>query len=115
MRAGETVLGPFRQFHTDPTIFGPGALGFDPTRFLANKSLHHTKGYYPFGGGNTYCPGRFFARSEIYIFVATALDRLDLEVAPGQTLPEVDLQVPSSSAMPTTKDVLVKIRPRGKG
>ncbi|KAL9120562.1 MAG: hypothetical protein Q9187_002880, partial [Circinaria calcarea] len=106
VHAGETVLGPFRQFHMDPSIFGPGVLEFDPTRFLANKGLQHAKGYHPFGGGNTYCPGRFFARSEIYIFVATALDRLNLEVAPGQTPPEVDLKVPSSSAMPTTKDVL---------
>ena len=112
VRAGETVLGPFRQFHMDPEIFGPGSSDFDPDRFLVNKSLNHVKGYHPFGGGNTYCPGRFFARSEIYIFVATALDRLDFEVASGQTLPKVDLEVPSSSAMPSIQDVLVQIRPQ---
>lgn len=81
-------------------------------RFLAKKTLHHTKGYHPFGGGNTYCPGRFFARSEIYIFIATTLNRLDLQLAPGERLPNVDLDIPSSSAMPATKDLLVTIRPR---
>ena len=114
VRKGELVLGPFRQFHMDSGIFGPGASSFDSNRFLDNQSLQHTKGYHPFGGGNTYCPGRFFARSEIYIFVATALDRLDLEVAPGQTIPEVDLEIPSSSAMPATRDVLINIKPRSK-
>lgn len=69
----ETVLGPFRQFHLNSDIFGQDVTGFDPNRFLANKNLSHVRGYYPFGGGNTYCPGRFFARSEIYTFVATAL------------------------------------------
>ena len=108
---GETLLGPFRQFHTDPDIFGSEANNFDSSRFL-NKTLHHTKGYHPFGGGNTYCPGRFFARSEIYIFVATVLSQLDLHIAPGETLPHVDLEIPSSSAMPATKDLLVTVGPR---
>ena len=109
---GETLLGPFRQFHTDRDIFGSDAHGFDPSRFLHDKTLHHTKGYHPFGGGNTYCPGRFFARSEIYIFVAAVLNRLDIRMAIGETLPDVDLEIPSSSAMPATKDLLVMIRPR---
>lgn len=109
---GETLLGPFRQFHTDSDIFGSEASSFDSGRFLAKKNLHHTRGYHPFGGGNTYCPGRFFARSEIYIFIATALNRLDLQLAPGERLPNVDLEIPSSSAMPATKDLLVTIKPR---
>ncbi|KAL8902779.1 MAG: hypothetical protein Q9207_004387 [Kuettlingeria erythrocarpa] len=112
VHAGQTILGPFRQFHMDSDIFGPEAMGFDASRFLETKSLQHTKGYHPFGGGNTYCPGRFFARSEIYIFVATTLHRLDIELASGQKLPSVDLDVPSSSAMPAVEDVLVVLRSR---
>ena len=108
---GDTVLGPFRQFHLDPEIFGVGAAGFDARRFLENKSLKHAKGYSPFGGGNTLCPGRFFARSEIYILVATVLQRLEISIVPGQQMPQVDLEVPSSSAMPATRDVEVRIRP----
>ncbi|KAL8642537.1 MAG: hypothetical protein Q9226_008500 [Calogaya cf. arnoldii] len=115
IHAGQTILGPFRQFHLDPNIFGPQALGFDASRFLEAKSLQHTKGYHPFGGGNTYCPGRFFARSEIYIFIATSLHRLDIELAEGQKLPAVDLDVPSSSAMPAVEDVLIKLKPRTNG
>jgi cytochrome P450 len=108
----ETIIGPFRQFHLNAEIFGPNITAFDPNRFLANKGLNHVRGYYPFGGGNTYCPGRFFARSEIYIFVATALKRFDMEILEGQELPKVDLEVPSSSAMPAMGDCLVKLRPR---
>lgn len=98
----------------DPNIFGSETNNFDSSRFFNNDdTLHHRKDYHPFGGGNTYCPGRYFARSEIYIFVATALNRLDLRMAPGETLPDVDLEIPSSSAMPATKDLLLGICPKG--
>ncbi|KAL8738945.1 MAG: hypothetical protein Q9181_000328 [Wetmoreana brouardii] len=112
VRVGETVLGPFRQFHTDSNLFGLEASKFDSSRFLHYKNLHHAKGYQPFGGGNTYCPGRFFARSEVYIFVATALKKLDFQIKPGQKFPEVDLKIPSSSAMPAKEDILVTLKPR---
>ncbi|KAL8769419.1 MAG: hypothetical protein Q9209_004647 [Squamulea sp. 1 TL-2023] len=112
VHAGQTILGPFRQFHLDADIFGSQASGFDANRFLESKNLQQTRGYHPFGGGNTYCPGRFFAKSEIYIFVATTLNRFDAEMAAGQKFPSVDLDVPSSSAMPAIEDFLVELKPR---
>ncbi|KAL9039558.1 MAG: hypothetical protein Q9180_002458 [Flavoplaca navasiana] len=115
IHAGQTILGPFRQFHLNSNIFGSQASGFDASRFLKTKDLQNTKGYHPFGGGNTYCPGRFFARSEIYIFVATSLHRLYIERVEGQEFPAVDLAVPSSSAMPAAKDMLVKVKSRKSG
>jgi cytochrome P450 len=108
----ETIIGLCRQIHLNVDIFGPNITAFDPNRFVANKRLNHVRGYYPFGGGNLYCPGRFFARSKIYIFVATVLKRFDMEILESQELPNVDLEVPSSSAMPAMSDCLVKLRPR---
>ena len=112
IHAGDTLLGPFRQFHLDANIFGSDAREFDAGRFFTDENLQHRKGYHPFGGGNTYCPGRFFARAEIFVFVAVVLERFDVSVAPGQSLPEVDLKIPSSTAMTAKNDLLLIIRPR---
>ena len=67
IRKGDTILGPFRQFHLNRGIFGSDAQTFNPRRFLENRALPRTKGYAPFGGGHTYCPGRLFAQREIYM------------------------------------------------
>jgi cytochrome P450 len=112
IRTGDTIMGPFRQFQTNPEIFGSDAHAFNPGRFLANQNLHRAKGYHPFGGGVTYCPGRFFARSEVYQFVAMTLYRFELEVGPDETVPAVDLKTPSPAAMKPTRDILVRLRPR---
>lgn len=33
--------------------------------------------------GTAYCPGRFLAKREVYMFVATVLFRFDIKLAPG--------------------------------
>lgn len=116
VHVGDTVMAAFRQFHLNPGIFGQDAATFSPQRFLDNKSLPRTKGYAPFGGGHTYCPGRLFAQREIYLFIATTLWRYDLSLAPqdgGKSgVPAVDENTPSAAAMGPAADVLVHIRPR---
>jgi len=115
IHSGDMVIAPFRQFHLNGSIFGADAPTFSPRRFLENKALPRTKGYAPFGGGHTYCPGRLFAQREIYLFVAVTLWRLELGLVPrdgGQRVPEVDINVPSAAAMGPAEDVLVQVRPR---
>ncbi|MCJ1268396.1 hypothetical protein MMC22_008284 [Lobaria immixta] len=53
---------------------------FKLIRFLgvANAGLAKGKSYRPFGGGSTYCPGRFGAKQEVFMFVATVLARFDI-------------------------------------
>ena len=116
---GDQVMGPFRQFHLNSTTFGGDALEFDPERFLVNKGLSRAKGYAPFGGGSTYCPGRFFARREIYMFIALTLFRFDLSLVlkagsktQEENIPKVDLQTPSPAATRPLGDVVVKMKPR---
>ncbi|KAK4203384.1 cytochrome P450 [Triangularia verruculosa] len=115
IRVGDQIVAPFRQFHLNREIFGADAGSFRPERFLENKGLHRAKGYSPFGGGYTYCPGRLFAQREIYLFVAETLRRFDLELVPrpgGPRMPQVDERIPSPAAMGPDEDVLVRLTPR---
>ncbi|KAK0721228.1 cytochrome P450 [Apiosordaria backusii] len=115
IHVGDQVVAPFRQFHLNRDIFGADARSFRPGRFLENKGLHRAKGYSPFGGGYTYCPGRLFAQREIYLFVAETLRKFDLELVPrpgGPRMPQVDERIPSPAAMGPDEDVLVRLSPR---
>lgn len=115
IRVGDQLVAPFRQFHLNRDIFGADAPNFSPERFLENKALPRTKGYAPFGGGHTYCPGRLFAQREIYMFVAETLRKFDVTLVPrvgGQRMPQVDKDTPSAAAMAPDEDVFVQLQPR---
>ncbi|KAI9783034.1 MAG: hypothetical protein M1816_001611 [Peltula sp. TS41687] len=117
IHSGDTVLGPFRQFHLNTGIFGENACAFDSGRFLKNRNLQRTRGYAPFGGGHTYCPGRLFAQREVYLLIAMTLYRFDLALEPqqgtgGLRVPAVDIDRPSAAAMGPATDLLVGVKPR---
>ncbi|MCJ1479176.1 hypothetical protein MMC13_007860 [Lambiella insularis] len=92
---GGDVLIMHRALHSNEHVWGADAAAFDPERFLKNKTLGSHASYRPFGGGSTYCPGRVIARQEVFIFVALALQRLDMELVPGQSFPRLDDTQPS--------------------
>lgn len=104
-------MSPFRQFHLNRELFGADATDFHPERFLKDKKLANQKGYHPFGGGNTYCPGRFLAKQEIYTLVALMLDRFEIDVEEG-SLPTVNEAEPSLGAMRPIGDIRVKVSER---
>ena len=79
---GKTVLIPYRQLHLDEEVFGEDALHFRPERYLRDKDLAKNPSFKPFGGGATYCPGRFFAQREIYTFTAMLLNRFEVSLRP---------------------------------
>lgn len=109
---GDQLVAPFRQFHTNCDIFGSDARTFRPERFLENKGLSRKKGYAPFGGGYTYCPGRLFAQREIYLFVAVTLWEFDMSLVPregGPRMPQVDQNTPSPAAIGPDEDVAVRL------
>ena len=115
IRTGDQLVAPFRLFHLNPDIFGADAPNFSPERFLENKALPRTKGYAPFGGGHTYCPGRLFAHRESYMFVAETLWKFDLTLVPragGKRMPRVDQDNTTAAALTPDEDVLVQLRPR---
>ena len=109
---GDRILTPFRQFQMDTSIFGANARNFIPDRFLKSKNLHRAKGYHPFGGGTTYCPGRFFAQQEIYMLVAFVFHRFELSIAGACVVPKLDVNTPVPAAMRPMSDMNIRLAPR---
>ena len=81
LQRGARVLIPYRQLHMNRDIFGDDADQFNPDRFLLNKDLSRNPSFRPFGGGKTYCPGRYLAEREVLTFVALAVTRFDIDLA----------------------------------
>lgn len=120
VRAGDQLCLYPRRTHVDPEIYAdPHVFQFD--RFLSEggPKRFHKQGrrvplhLLPFGGGQSMCPGRSFARNEVKIVVATLLSCFDVELCsaevPGPVLSRVGLGVP-----PPVKDVPLRIRRRAR-
>ncbi|MCJ1465351.1 hypothetical protein MMC07_003969 [Pseudocyphellaria aurata] len=90
LQSGANVVIPYRQLHRNEEVFGANADQFEPRRFLNNKELRRSPSFKPFGGGTTYCPGRFLARNEVMAFLAVLLHRFDVSLVPNQRFPKMD-------------------------
>jgi len=81
LQPGATIVIPYRELHYNASVFGANAETFDAGRFLHNKDLKRNPSFKPFGGGTTYCPGRFLARREVLTFVAALIHRFDVSLS----------------------------------
>lgn len=91
LRGGNFALVPVCQLHDDGGIFGMNAEHFDARRFEKHSELTGCNSFKPYGGGKTYCPGRFFAMQEIFAFVAVMLNRYHVHLdSLGQAFPRPD-------------------------
>lgn len=91
LRAGNFAIVPVCQLHENDEVFGQNAMEFCPERFLKQPDLVSSSSFKPYGGGKTYCPGRFFAMQEIFGFVALLIHRFDIQLATSrQTFPILD-------------------------
>ncbi|KAL8827931.1 MAG: hypothetical protein Q9170_006813 [Blastenia crenularia] len=117
---GNDVFIPSRQMHFDPAVFGSDCDRFNPTRFLDN-ALRKSPSYRPFGGGTTYCPGRFLAKREVLTFVALALNRFEMTISDRdgrqQQFPRLETRKPSLGVLApiTGDDISLLICPRQVG
>ncbi|KAI1203674.1 cytochrome P450 [Nemania serpens] len=96
--AGNSILIPFRQLHSNRNVWGPSVDDFDPYRFLKQKSLARHPSFRPFGGGGTLCPGRTLAKEQVFGFVAILLHRFIIKVAgpaTQQPFPQLNDLAPS--------------------
>ncbi|MCA9710563.1 MAG: cytochrome P450, partial [Myxococcales bacterium] len=119
LRPGDNVaVFPFLS-HRDPEIFeDPERFTFD--RFLAERGRQRFSkqgerlgfALMPFGGGETMCPGRFLAQSEIKMLVAMLLADYELRPAPGQARPSFDLSRSGLGILPPAGPLRVQLRPR---
>lgn len=123
LQPGANILIPYRQLHINPNIFGNNADQFDANRFLHDPDLSKNPSFRPFGGGKTYCPGRYLAAREILTFVALALHRFEIEIIPKRAtgaagswpkFPRVDKQKFCLGIMEPMKgdDLIVTVKQR---
>jgi cholesterol 7alpha-monooxygenase len=119
LTGGNLALVPMCQLHDDRLVFGEDANCFDARRFQKNGSLSTCTSYKPYGGGKTYCPGRFFAMVEIFGFVAVLLNKYQIKLeSSDQPFPRPDessLTLGVSRPLPGEDLKVVLKRPPGEG
>ncbi|KAJ4982873.1 hypothetical protein SVAN01_11636 [Stagonosporopsis vannaccii] len=115
----DQIFGPVRNWQLDGHFFGEDAGIFRAERWLKRKDLARSKGFTPFGGGHTYCPGRYFAQRETYFFVAQLLRRFELQVSDADgnvvhnpQVPRVEINLPSPAAMRPVHDMHITMKAR---
>jgi hypothetical protein len=104
---------PINALHYDVEIWGQKPQTLTPNRFIDNVKLTKNSSYRPWGGGQTLCPGRFFARRSVNVFVAMLLSRYDLKAGPGG-FPKADGAKPAPGMVVVGKgqDVMLICTPR---
>lgn len=114
---GSRLLMPYRPMHFSSEIFGPDTDQFNPTRFVQNPELSKHPGFRPWGGGSTFCPGRFLAKREICAFIVAFLHRFDPQVLKGESFPRRDEVTPNLGIMEPMKgdDLTVRVNLMKKG
>ena len=119
IQSGSQIFAPARNFHMEYSIFGADPHNFNAERFLEDKTLSKSRGFVPFGGGQTYCPGRFFAQREAYMFLALTLKRFEVEVTTreGNVIqhprpPSVEKGMPAAAVTRPADDMFVMLRER---
>ncbi|ODM87858.1 Vitamin D 25-hydroxylase, partial [Orchesella cincta] len=82
---GATVVTNAYGIHYDPKIWGDDVNKFRPERFLSNDKKHviRHEALIPFSVGRRSCIGEGFARDVIFLFVASILQKFNLEPDPG--------------------------------
>lgn len=113
LKKDSVLLIPGALIHADP-IWGPDAKEFNPRRFMGKSDIKAGANR-SWGGGQTLCPGRFFATMEITCSVAMVVARFDLQSVENGgkwVLPEQDETSIASSIHPPKTDIRVKIKER---
>ncbi|KAI4106120.1 MAG: hypothetical protein LQ339_003117 [Xanthoria mediterranea] len=104
LRDNRKLLMPYRQLHFEEKAFGPHVKDFRPKRFLGDNKADNGPYFKPFGGGITYCSGRFIARREVLAFVALILHRYDIKLADANpVLPRLDERTPTLGVLGPVK------------
>lgn len=104
---------PYRQLHYNSGIFGDDIDKFDSQRFIRNEKLLRSQSWRPFGGGSTMCPGRYVAKQAVCTFVVMLFSSYNLQIEPGQVIPEAETQKPVLGIMDRkegSSDVFIRMK-----
>ncbi|OJJ32645.1 hypothetical protein ASPWEDRAFT_29803 [Aspergillus wentii DTO 134E9] len=121
LHEGNKLMVPYRHLHVNTDVWGPTPTVIQPERFLHDKTLKSNASYRPWGGGNTLCPGRFFSRRYVFMFIALLLSRYDVRLekyvdAKGSSLPfpRANFTKPSPGAVDVQEgdDAILSLRRR---
>ncbi|KAF2118645.1 cytochrome P450 [Lophiotrema nucula] len=113
LKKGGTVVIPSNVLHTDPAHWGADVDDFNHRRFLTKTS--NPVAFRAFGGGNTLCPGRHFASTEVMALVCMFIARFEMEPVGGWPSPVVtDVKIWAQIIEPHM-DLEVDIRARDLG
>ncbi|KMT00715.1 hypothetical protein BVRB_9g220010 [Beta vulgaris subsp. vulgaris] len=85
IREGTELLVPILAVHHDPTIWGPDASEFNPTRFAqgVSRAAKHPTAYMPFGLGGRQCIGQNLALLQAKLAIAMILQKFTFELSPN--------------------------------
>ncbi|XP_022795057.1 cytochrome P450 1A1-like [Stylophora pistillata] len=87
-----TVLINLWAIHHDPDIWGD-PFSFRPERFLDRQGQPHVEGVMSFSAGKRSCPGEFFGKKLVFLYLARLLSRFRFECPEGTTLPKEEESV----------------------
>jgi cytochrome P450 len=134
LKKGSYIMSPSQLPNTSPIWDVPGhpAKSFWPERFIempkfeaanpGEKSQYElamrAENFFPYGGGNMMCTGRFFAKQEILAAVALLVLKFDIEVEGWQTFDGKRSDIEAGLAdgyagagvIPPDRDMVVKMR-----
>ncbi|XP_068164065.1 cytochrome P450 17A2 [Antennarius striatus] len=89
VRRGTRVLVNMWSIHHDPRLWDTPDL-FRPERFLDDHSERVTPSYFlPFGAGPRVCVGESLARLELFLFMASLLQRMSFKLPDGEPPPNL--------------------------
>ncbi|KAF1995244.1 cytochrome P450 [Amniculicola lignicola CBS 123094] len=94
LQKGSRLLIPYKQMLLDEHVFGSDPESFQVGRFLEKPELAKDPSSRSFGGGITYCPGRFLAQKEILTLIGILFGRYEIRLHGGQHFPRMEMKKP---------------------
>ncbi len=112
LTSGSRLLVAYRELLLDEAVFGSEPTSFRPERFLLDPTLAKNASFRPFGGGITYCPGRFISQKQVFSVVALLMGKFHLELyEPDAAFPKPANKPALGTMAPDTgEDVLMVVR-----